>query len=383
MKKLAKLLSVLLVAVFLMSFGVTAFANEGGSETISIFKTVHIADPSASKPVETFTFNFEPVGVEEKTPAGQSLAAEIQLKPLTIEFNGEEAYQYVSGTTDCAATKFLQILDLSSFSCDLSKFMPGDDLYFEWIVSEQKGSTDGMTYDSTKYIMVAKAKVEGSESSKELGTPVFYFYGEDGVEKFENMQFNNSYEKNTTLEVSNAVKDSGGNNIPDKAFAYTMRVDKPSLSEETVLIYFILDEDGNILPAQSGSALYGEAFSFTLNDGYKVQIAVPEGSTFDILEAGEKNFKPSVTYNEEGKTEKISVKRDYDESLAIPDFETTSKTSIRVANKGTTVDFVNVKREVSPTGIVINNLPFVIMIVIACAGTALVVVSKNRRQNED
>lgn len=383
MKKITKFLSILLVAVFLMGFGVTAFANEGGSETISIVKTVHIADPSASKPVETFTFNFEPVGVNEKTPAGEPLAAEVPLNPLTIDFDGTETYQYISGTTDCVATDSEEIL--YPFTCDLSAFQVDQVLCFEWIVSEQKGSTTGMSYDSTKYIMVAKAKVEGSESSKTLGTPVFYFYGEDGVEKYENMQFNNSYEKDTTLEVSNTVLDSGNNNIPDKAFAYTMRVDKPALSEETVFVYFVLDKDGNILPSQSGSALYGEAFSFTLNDGYKAQFVVPEGTTFDVLETGEKNFKPSVTYNEEGKTEKISVKRDYDESLAIPDFETTSKTSIRVANgdTGTTVDFVNVKREVSPTGIVINNLPFVIMIVIACAGTALVVVSKNRRQNED
>ena len=92
MKKLTKFLSVILVVAFLMGFGVTAFANEGGSSTINIVKNVHIADPSASKPIETFTFNFEPVGVSEKTPAGDDIAGEIELKPLTIVFDGTETY---------------------------------------------------------------------------------------------------------------------------------------------------------------------------------------------------------------------------------------------------------------------------------------------------
>ncbi|MDO5445776.1 MAG: hypothetical protein Q4F31_09190 [Eubacteriales bacterium] len=396
MKFTAKLLSVVLVLAMVLSMGVFAFAGEGGSSNINIVKNVHIPDKSSSKPTEYFAFHFTPVSVSEKTPAGENLAGEMPLPDLSLGFDQNVEYNYSSGSTACTGTKALDNVTLSYIIDKSDAFTVGETYYFEWVVSEVKGTTEGMTYDSARYLLVSKLQVESinndlAEDPNKMqlsGQSIFYFYTEDGEEKVENMTFNNTYMKpaETRLKVSNTVTDSSMEPIPNKAFAYTMMVNKPDLWPEDSFSYNVFDKNGNLLKDQSGTANYGEPFTFNLDDGYYATLVLPEGCWYDILETGAKNYKPSVMYgDDEDEINDFYMEGNYDENIAIPqnDPQVTSTPQIRVDNGGSHVFFFNEKRDVSPTGLIINNLPYIVIVVIAALGIAVFCASGKRRQSED
>lgn len=74
---------------------------------------------------------------------------------------------------------------------------------------------------------------------------------------------------------------------------------------------------------------------------------------------------------------------DYTASYVIDSGTSTSSNQtnqVTIGNAASTVAFTNTydDNSVTPTGIIINNLPFVLMVVIAGSGLALYVVSKRR-----
>ncbi|MDO5445624.1 MAG: hypothetical protein Q4F31_08395, partial [Eubacteriales bacterium] len=358
MKFTAKLLSVVLVLAMVMSMGVFAFAGDGGSATIDIVKNVHKPDQSATSAVEMFKFIFTPVTYGE-TPTGYPINAPLEISDQTINFEGSETYDYISESKDYVAKKtfsgaYVSAPDLMHAMAvtSLDEF-EGKILHFEWVVSEEKGTTEGMTYDPTRYLLVLSVSVQNGG----IGSYNYTFYSEDGEEKVENMTFNNTYLKPAAdrLTIRNHVQDSAGGAIPNKAFAYTMTVNKPDLWPEESFSYSIFDKDGNLLSDLSGTAKFGEALTFNLDDGYCAKFVLPEGCTYDVLESGQKNYKPSVSYGDgtEVTTKDITLEGNYDENLAIPATGTKNATAnqIRVANDGSHADFTNVKRDVSPTGL--------------------------------
>lgn len=390
MKTFSRFLGFVLAVLLIMSIGVSASAGDGGSEVVRIVKTAHKADNSATSPAETFKFVFTPM--TGTTPAGQEISGTRDIilddgfdtNTAQIAFAGSEAYSYNDTTKDYTAS--LKIEEANSAS-----FTPAEgtsEYYYEWLVNEEKGTNPDITYDSTRYLLVESINVsDGVVVSKN-----YAFYSEDGEEKYESMSFDNYHIKDTKLTVTNYVTDSAGSDVKSKSFKYTMTVNKPEICKDDVFEYRIYDDSGALQRSLSGSASYGEPFDFLLENGYSVFIRLPEGATYDIMQTGEKNYKPKATYNEQSGSEisSTTILKDYGDNLALPDEAT--EASIRVVNlyrdsegaeKGTEIVFNNVKRDVSPTGIVISNLPFIVMVVIAGAGTALVVASKKRRHDED
>lgn len=116
---------------------------------------------------------------------------------------------------------------------------------------------------------------------------------------------------------------------------------------------------------------YG-ACNFTLkNDGNEKFTGLPVGTTMTVTESATPNYKGSAKVTINGAPGKTIEATKYDEAITV--------SNQKLGQKKNAVDVTNTYNNVPLTGIIMNNLPYIAMIVIGA--TALVVYLQNKRKN--
>lgn len=114
------------------------------------------------------------------------------------------------------------------------------------------------------------------------------------------------------------------------------------------------------------------ATTVTLTHGQKLKFEdLPAGTRYTVTETGTTGYTPSASIIENGSSATVA------NANKGQDLEVENKL---VGENANSTAFTNTydDNSVTPTGIIINNLPFVLMVVIAGSGLALYVVSKRR-----
>jgi pitB protein len=132
------------------------------------------------------------------------------------------------------------------------------------------------------------------------------------------------------------------------------------------------DDQGTFV-GQVGSTSYtfenGKEKTITLHhDQSLVFDNLPAGTRYKLVESGSQGYKATASYNENGVIRNQT-------GTASADF---TQTSILVGEKTNDNTITNSLPNVTPTGLLIDNLPFILMIGLGLAG--FVVLSKKRRQ---
>ena len=132
------------------------------------------------------------------------------------------------------------------------------------------------------------------------------------------------------------------------------------------------DDQGTFV-GQVGSTSYtfenGKEKTITLHhDQSLVFDNLPAGTRYKLVESGSQGYKAPASYNENGVIRNQT-------GTASADF---TQTSILVGEKTNDNTITNSLPNVTPTGLLIDNLPFILMIGLGLAG--FVVLSKKRRQ---
>lgn len=132
------------------------------------------------------------------------------------------------------------------------------------------------------------------------------------------------------------------------------------------------DDQGTFV-GQVGSTSYtfenGKEKTITLHhDQSLVFDNLPAGTRYKLVESGSQGYKVTASYNENGVIRNQT-------GTASADF---TQTSILVGEKTNDNTITNSLPNVTPTGLLIDNLPFILMIGLGLAG--FVVLSKKRRQ---
>ena len=135
------------------------------------------------------------------------------------------------------------------------------------------------------------------------------------------------------------------------------------------------DTLGGIKDATGNSVKLGEDRTYTFklkaNDNMKFT-GVPVGTTITVKETATKNYKGSAEVVLNGGTSQTVPASKYYEEL-------TAVNNQKLGQNQNTVDVTNTYNDVPLTGIIMNNLPYIAMIVIGAA--ALVVYVQNKRKN--
>lgn len=326
-----------------MSMGTNVWASTpivgNGTETdpagAEITKNLHIAD-GVTVPETNFTFEFTKITQD---------APEIETKKVQYENTDTAVDNVVTKTTE-------DIFDGVKFP------HAGE---FAYKLKETAGSIDvesgKMTYDTSEYTIRVYVK------NGEKGLYISDITAEKNKQKQSCIDFLNTFRKDTTLTVSK--KTVGELADKTKKFSFTITFTKAATCEE------------DSFTSGDKTYNYGEAYTFELADGDAVTFEIPAGTTYEVVEAGAADgYTPKVVVVENGGEPK-TIGAQEEDSLSSAQVNGGKKNL--AGEHENKVEFTNTYREIPITGVIMNNFPFIFMVLTAAAGFAGCIFGRRRR----
>lgn len=348
MKKLTKkIISLIIVGAMVLSMGcLSAFAEEGEANLV---KTLEIAEEGVTVPEATFNFAVAELSEldGEDDPAvstgatGFDDAIEITAADAAAEGGAEKALAevfegatfphagfYAYSLTETDAT--YEPAENESLTCNT------EEAEYTVIVIVANGD-DGLVVDQ---ILIRD---------------------KDG-NKVDSADFNNKYEKTNTEDGPLTISKTVEGDMADKAskFKFTLTITAPEGSDlaGTAAITGKIGEE-------TVEIAYGEN-EIELADGETLEVTgLVYGSTYSVVEADT--------------DEDIQNYDQYETKVSVNGSEKEGKESgdtILDDTKDNTVAFTNTLEITPPTGIIINNLPYILLVVIAAAGVIYMQMKK-------
>ena len=223
-------------------------------------------------------------------------------------------------------------------------------------------------------IIVNKAKDDKGETATATGKVDISDTDENGF-KFTNTYVqeagtgdkpSNPDDYNTygSLNVSKKINENGGTASATDSFSFKATFKFPTGTDANTL--------GGVKANGAAITLTNGVYDFTLKNGGNVKFTgLPVGTTMTVTESATPNYKGSAAVVINGATQDTVIASKYDEEITVSDK--------KLGQKKNVVDVTNTYNNVPVTGIIMNNLPYIAMIVIGAA--ALVVYVQNKRKN--
>lgn len=170
-----------------------------------------------------------------------------------------------------------------------------------------------------------------------------------------------TYPDNGSLKVSKAVINANGTaTTPDDEFAFTATFAFPKGTDANTL-GGIKANGGDVTLAEDGT------YTFHLKANKNMKFTgVPVGTTITVKESAAKNYKGSAEITINGTKLTSVAATSYNTEFTVVN----SQNSQKLGQKQNTVDVTNTYNDVPVTGIIMNTLPYVLMI--ALCGVALI-----------
>ena len=342
-----KLGAFVLAGTMLLSMGTTAFAageptapdvNQNG--TVPITKEFEMAD-GLKTPAATFKFTATSTteGAPTATIGDVSFTEE---QPGTLK--GEK--YVLEGTT----------------AISFQGTWPHAGEYVYTVTETQENMTN-VTYDTSSYIL----RVYVINGTTGLEVEKITAQGANG--KTNKILFTNTYTKNdATLTIEKNTE--GDYADKTRKFDFEITFTKSPMSDQTTFT--------GTIGAQSVEYTAGQTKTFKLADGEKLVFNnLPVGTTYMVKElAATDGYTPKVTVVE-NKTTTVTNKT-VQETEALDTLKENGKNNL-VGENENKVTFTNTYKDVAVTGIVMNNLPFILLVAVAIVAFVSLAVVKRRR----
>lgn len=167
-----------------------------------------------------------------------------------------------------------------------------------------------------------------------------------------------------SLKVSKKINENGGTASATDSFSFKATFNFPTGTDANTL--------GGVKANGEAITLTKGAYDFTLqNGGNEKFTGLPVGTTMTVTESATPNYKGSANVTINGANESTVAATKYNEAITV--------SNKKLGQKKNAVDVTNTYNNVPLTGIIMNNLPYIAMIVIGAA--ALVVYVQNKRKN--
>ncbi len=342
-----KIGALILAGTMLLSMGTTAFAageptapdvNQNG--TVPITKEFEMAD-GLKTPAATFKFTATSTteGAPTATIADVSFTEE---QPGTLK--GEK--YVLEGTT--------------AISFQGTWPHAGEYVY---TVKETQENMTNVTYDTSSYIL----RVYVINGTTGLEVEKITAQGANG--KTDKILFTNTYAKNdATLTIEKNTE--GDYADKTRKFDFEITFTKSPMSDQTTFT--------GTIGAQSVEYTAGQTKTFKLADGEKLVFHdLPVGTTYMVKElAATDGYTPKVTVVENQTT--TVTNKTVQETEALDTLKENGKNNL-VGENENKVTFTNTYKDVAVTGILMNNLPFILLVAVAIVAFVSLAVIKRRR----
>lgn len=390
-KKMGTALTAAALAASMMLSGTAVFAAHTDNVTHAddqeiITKTVK-AMPGVDFSNESFTYTFSQgaKGLEDSGVAANLTT--VAINPITISgaASSVEVPLALDGenedTKDRAETyTFTESIDLTRFTT------PG--VYTYTVTEVARGTTDTAvtdenktstsddgkttwTYDTAKYIMRVYAKRDTNDKVTQTVTlRKLDANGNETGDKLETATFENTLTKVSDLTIGKTV--TNGEYAPaDEKYTFHVSFDEGSLNTKPAggYVYTIYKADGSVA---SENNVYDDAKGIVLLEKQTAKFTnVPAGTEVIVTETDIASNVDTVSA-----TKKIGE----NESVNAPEVtKANPKTSSTLVDEnGTEIMFTNTYKDVTVTGIVTDNAPYIAMVVLAGAAVAGYIVLKRK-----
>lgn len=346
-----KLGAFVLAGTMLLSMGTGVFAaenidipNVNGQDGVKITKDFVMADGLA---IPQATFKFQ---VKSKTP--DALSATIQ--DISYDANDIKIKQ-----TDGSYV----ISKDQKLSFEGNWQHAGEYVYKVTETQDPANKVENVTYDSSEYTLRVYVVNKNDNLEVEKIT------AEKAGTKTAKILFTNTYAKNdATLTIEKKTTGKYANKT--KEFNFEITFTKSPMSDQTTFT-------GNI-GSEPVECTAGIEKPFTLADGEQLVFHdLPVGTTYVVKELAAKDgYTPSVTVKE-NQTNTVTNKT-VQETEALNTLKENGKNNL-VGENENKVTFTNTYKDVAVTGIVMNNLPFILLVAVAIVAFVSLAVIKRRR----
>lgn len=319
-----KFLSILLALALVLSLGTVAFAVEDGNSYVdqinqqpSISKTYKVNNGTA--PAETFTYTFEAVSYKDATGTRDDSVAIPEIEAATTSF-GE-----ISQNTTIPAVLDIDVDDYKDLGV------------YTYKVTEKIGDTAGVTYSAEELYLVLSVILNAED--EKCFVAAMHKGSADNEVKVNTLT--NEYDSGS-LRVEKQIE--GNMADMDKKFKFTITFDA---GDKKFLSKIVSDNENGKWDAETLT------YTVSLGDDESVTLSnIPAGVTYTVKEE-ESPYASNFVYSDTAETKSIS------------------------ANDTDTVTVTNTLTQPIDTGVFMDSLPYVLLLVGACAG--LVVFFARRR----
>lgn len=373
-----------------LAFTTPAKAAGGATPVLKIKKVLNLPESGVKTPAETFTFTFTKHSKNGKTD-------ETSKNSIPTITNPSVTYANTDQTDADTATAGKQVVKLTNDVLNGVTFTEAGQ--FTYKVTEASNNTTDMTYSQASYLVSIFTKttaqntivvdsIQIKKEKEDNGNAIAdaqktsYTPGTGDSGTGNNFLFNNNYDKKGGNNNSN-----GGNitnedkkgfvlqkkimgdapNI-DEIFTFTMRVNKPqgSHSAETHFKYYVVNKDGQKQADSEGT--YEQDFTVDLKHNERVVFhSVLLGSKVSAKETRDGGYQQNVNAASKLNGQAISTVENLKNGSSIGE------------DGDNMIIFENTPQ--TPTGIFLNNLPFIVLALMAGIGIFFFV--KNRREEEE
>ena len=355
MKWMKKMIAALtLIGLLAASLGLSAFADDAVTIAVTLKEqkvTKHLV-MAEGQAVPTETFSFTAVAVTDDAPEASI-----------------ENVSYTSGD-DLGALFKDGVYTVDKNAAIAFGDFPHAGVY-EYTVKETAGDAEGITYDSTSYTMRVYVVNKGTGDLEVRDITVEADEADNG--KQDELSFTNTYRKNGSLTITKSTVGDLADKTKD--FAFTITFSKSGTESDNVASY-----TGKI-DAEEVPCKIGEETTFSLHDGESLVFEnLPVGTRYVVTEAAAADgYTPSVSVIENGVQNATSNATSEENELSTADVNSSNL----VGENENKVEFTNTCDDVPVTGLVLKNLPFLLLIVLPALALILPVAAKLRMKKRN